>query len=91
MDEPRQSSPGAGAGFRRLVPPPALCGFLLLLALMFTVSYVVGAAAGPVAPGMHGDIGDSGGSGGADSDDMGTMDADDMDAGDTGGPLGAGH
>ncbi|WP_443045510.1 hypothetical protein [Streptomyces sp. HUCO-GS316] len=71
---------------RGLVPPPAFCGFLLLLALMFTVSYVVGAAAGPVARGMHGDSGDSGGSGGADSDDM-----DDMDAGDTGGPLGAGR
>lgn len=33
--------------------PPAFCGFLLLLALIFTVSYAVGVAAGPVAPGMH--------------------------------------
>ncbi|NJQ01184.1 hypothetical protein [Streptomyces zingiberis] len=35
------------------VPPPALCGFLLLLVLAFTVSYAVGSASGPVAPGMH--------------------------------------
>ena len=54
MDESRQSSfVGVSAVLRRLVPPPALCGFLLLLALIFTVSYAVGAAAGPVAPGMH--------------------------------------
>jgi hypothetical protein len=39
---------------RKLMPPPALCGFLLLLALIFTVSYAVGTSAGPVAPGMHG-------------------------------------
>ncbi|MEU5897544.1 MULTISPECIES: hypothetical protein [Streptomyces] len=38
---------------RRWVPPPALCGFLLLLVLIFTASYAVGRAAGPVAPGMH--------------------------------------
>ncbi|WP_128801392.1 MULTISPECIES: hypothetical protein [unclassified Streptomyces] len=54
MDDSRPSSPGAGAVPRKLVPPPALCGFLLLLALLFTVSYAVGASAGPVAPGMHG-------------------------------------
>ncbi|NUP23820.1 MAG: hypothetical protein HOZ81_48755 [Streptomyces sp.] len=56
MDEFRHSpsAPGAGAAPRRFAPPPALCGFLLLLALMFTVSYAVGAASGPVAPGMHG-------------------------------------
>ncbi|MEV6055090.1 hypothetical protein [Streptomyces sp. NPDC052107] len=76
MDESRQTSSGAGAVLRKLVPPPALCGFLLLLVLMFTVSYAVGAAAGPVAPGMHdtgtsqGD-GDPGGGGG--TDDMGDM------------------
>ncbi|MEH0430342.1 hypothetical protein QBB34_29325 [Streptomyces stelliscabiei] len=50
---PQPSSP-AGAIARRLLPPPALCGFLLLLALAFSVSYAVGSAAGPVAPGMHG-------------------------------------
>ncbi|WP_413805331.1 hypothetical protein [Streptomyces sp. OE57] len=38
----------------RALPPPALCGFLLLLALVFTASYAVGAHVGPVAPGMHG-------------------------------------
>ncbi|MFE9360519.1 hypothetical protein ACFYPB_41525 [Streptomyces olivaceoviridis] len=75
MDESRQTSSGAGAVLRKLVPPPALCGFLLLLALMFAVSYVVGAAAGPVAPGMHGTgtsrgDGDPGGGG---ADDMGDM------------------
>jgi hypothetical protein len=47
-----------------------------LLALIFTVSYVVGAGAGPVAPGMHGsgtsrEGGDGGGGGGV--DDMGDM------------------
>jgi hypothetical protein len=54
MDDSRPSSPGAGAVPRKLMPPPALCGFLLLLALIFTVSYAVGTSAGPVAPGMHG-------------------------------------
>jgi hypothetical protein len=54
MDESEQQpSAGAGAVPRKLVPPPALCGFLLLLAALFAVSYAVGAAAGPVAPGMH--------------------------------------
>ncbi|GAA2314406.1 hypothetical protein SVIO_101020 [Streptomyces violaceusniger] len=38
----------------RALPPPALCGFLLLLAIVFTASYAVGAYMGPVAPGMHG-------------------------------------
>ncbi|WP_030347510.1 hypothetical protein [Streptomyces sp. NRRL S-1022] len=76
MDESRQSSSDTGAVLRKLVPPPALCGFLLLLALMFTVSYAVGVAAGPVAPGMHGTgtsrgDGDPGGGGG--TDDMGGM------------------
>lgn len=79
MDESRQSSlPGAGAVLRRAAPPPALCGFLLLLALIFTVSYAVGTASGPVAPGMHGtDTGGAGtgGTGGVgDMDDMGDMD-----------------
>ncbi|MER5662359.1 hypothetical protein [Streptomyces mirabilis] len=76
MDESRQSSlTGAGAALRKAALPPALCGFLLLLALIFTVSYAVGAGAGPVAPGMHGsgtsrDGGDGGGGG---VDDMGNM------------------
>ncbi|MFF5497480.1 hypothetical protein [Streptomyces aquilus] len=67
MDEFRHSSFGAGVGavLRRCAPPPALCGFLLLLALMFTVSYAIGAASGPVAPGMHGT-----GTSGPEMDDM---------------------
>ncbi|MFF4749437.1 hypothetical protein ACWD5R_21495 [Streptomyces sp. NPDC002514] len=78
MEEPEQSSPGAGAVPRRLVPPPALWGFLLLLALVFAVSYAAGAAAGPVAPGMHrsgttggGGQGEQGG--GTNTGDMGGM------------------
>ncbi|MEU8846193.1 hypothetical protein AB0C70_08125 [Streptomyces sp. NPDC048564] len=59
---------------RKVVPPPALCGFLLLLALIFTASYAVGAATGPVAPGMH-RSGTSGGGG----TDSGDMDMGDMD------------
>ncbi|MEU6589776.1 hypothetical protein ABZ923_11210 [Streptomyces sp. NPDC046881] len=66
---------GTGAGAVRPVPPPALCGFLLLLALVFGGSYAVGAAAGPVAPGMHGTgtgRGGGAGDGGAGGmDDMG--------------------
>ncbi|MFC9679615.1 hypothetical protein [Streptomyces sp. NPDC056948] len=75
MDEARQSpSSSAGTGLRKAAPPPALCGFLLLLVLIFAVSYAVGVGAGPVAPGMHGDStnrdgGDPGGGGG-----MGDMD-----------------
>ncbi|WP_435798922.1 hypothetical protein [Streptomyces avermitilis] len=76
MDESRQSSlSSASAILRKAAPPPALCGFLLLLALIFTVSYAVGAGVGPVAPGMHGNStstsGDGGGGGGM--DDIGDM------------------
>ncbi|WDO10577.1 hypothetical protein ME763_35785 [Streptomyces murinus] len=53
----------------RPLPPPALGGFLLLLMLLFAVSYAVGSAAGPVAPGLHGTgSGGNGGSGGGDDD-----------------------
>ncbi|MFI6339630.1 hypothetical protein [Streptomyces sp. NPDC050535] len=62
---------------RRPLPPRALCGFLLLLALLFSVSYAVGSAAGPVAPGMHGtgstgsgEGGDGGSGGGGGMEDM---------------------
>ncbi|MET7697992.1 hypothetical protein [Streptomyces sp. NPDC005485] len=73
MDESRQSSSGGvGAVLRKAAPPPALCGFLLLLALIFTVSYAVGVGAGPVAPGMHGTSTSGDGSGGP--DDTGDMD-----------------
>ena len=66
---------------QRQLVPPALCGFLLLLALIFTASYAVGAAAGPVAPGMHrsGTSGNGGGGGGTDVGDTGDMDMGDMD------------
>ncbi|MEU9154283.1 hypothetical protein AB0D59_27935 [Streptomyces sp. NPDC048417] len=78
MDESLPSSSGAGtSALRKLAPPPALCGFLLLLALVFTVSYAVGAAAGPVAPGIHGTDTDpgGGGAGGIDNaDNMGSVD-----------------
>ncbi|WP_340380246.1 hypothetical protein U5640_31975 [Streptomyces sp. SS7] len=62
------SPPSVGGAARRLLPAPALCGFLLLLALVFSVSYAVGSAAGPVAPGMHGTgrTGSSDGNGGSD-------------------------
>ncbi|MEU0194301.1 hypothetical protein ABZ250_31295 [Streptomyces afghaniensis] len=71
MGESRQNpSSGEVTVLRKLVPPPALCGFLLLLVLMFAVSYAVGAAAGPVAPGMHGTTGPDGGGGGTDMGDM---------------------
>jgi hypothetical protein len=70
MEEPQQSSTEAGFALRRLAPPPALCGFLLLLALVLTVSYAAGAAVGPVAPDMQrsGTSGDGGG--GTDMGDM---------------------
>ncbi|MEV6479727.1 hypothetical protein [Streptomyces sp. NPDC051576] len=82
MDESRPSFPDAVAVLRKLAPPPALCGFLLLLALMFAGSYAAGASAGPVAPGMHGTgtgastdggtgTGTSGGGGMSDMDGMG--------------------
>jgi hypothetical protein len=38
---------------RQFFLSPALCGFLLLLVLVFTASYAVGRSSGPVAPGMH--------------------------------------
>jgi hypothetical protein len=83
MDESRQSPSGAAPVARGSVPPPALVGFLLLLALVFAASWTAGAAAGPVAPGMHGTGSgqgggggspDGGGSGGTDMGGMGGMD-----------------
>ena len=69
MEEPQQSSPEKVSALRRLVPQPALCGFLLLLALVFTGSYAVGTAVDPVAPDMQ-RSGTSGGGGGMDMGDM---------------------
>ncbi|WP_328928937.1 hypothetical protein OG429_33150 [Streptomyces sp. NBC_00190] len=53
MTQPQQSPGGTDLSLRRWVPPPALAGFLVLLGLMFCLSYVIGASAGPVAPGMR--------------------------------------
>ncbi|MBQ0947370.1 MULTISPECIES: hypothetical protein [Streptomyces] len=62
---------------QRILPPPALCGFLVLLVLAFAASYAVGRGVGPVAPGMHGPGITQGGhgDGGTDmeDDDMGGM------------------
>lgn len=38
---------------RRLPVPPALIGFVVLLAALTGLSYGAGRMAGPVAPGMH--------------------------------------
>ncbi|MFJ9539837.1 hypothetical protein ACIRPX_21560 [Streptomyces sp. NPDC101225] len=63
----------ARAAARRWMPPPALCGFLLLLALVFSVSYAVGSAVGPVAPGLH-STGTTEGGGGSDGNGGGMDD-----------------
>ncbi|MFB7653292.1 MULTISPECIES: hypothetical protein [unclassified Streptomyces] len=64
------------ASWRSYLPPPALCGFLVLLVLVFAVSYGVGRSVGPVAPGMHGP-----GTTGSDSGDGDKGGTDDMDMG----------
>ncbi|MFJ1656133.1 hypothetical protein ACIOC2_33140 [Streptomyces sp. NPDC088337] len=77
MDQTPQPADGPAAeASLRMLPPPALCGFLLLLVLMFTVSYAVGASVGPVAPGMHGTptTQDGTGGNGGGGMDMGGMD-----------------
>ncbi|GFH37491.1 hypothetical protein [Streptomyces pacificus] len=53
MDDSRQAAPGVKTALRKTLPPPALCGFLLLLALVFAGSHALGERVGPVAPGMH--------------------------------------
>ncbi|MEU8790944.1 hypothetical protein [Streptomyces sp. NPDC048643] len=78
MAESRQPSRAAGAIPRGGMIPPALCGFLLLLALAFWASFAVGSAAGPVAPGLHGTrtgsgTGDGTGGGGGGDDGHGDM------------------
>ncbi|MEV4505188.1 hypothetical protein [Streptomyces klenkii] len=45
---------------RPLSPYGTLAGFVLLLAALFGVSYAVGTAAGPAAPGIHRTGGGSG-------------------------------
>ncbi|EGG48636.1 MULTISPECIES: hypothetical protein [Streptomyces] len=85
MPRTRRPAPAAGPLLRRALPPPALCGFLLLLALVFAAAYVVGTGAGPVAPGMHGSRVSPDG-GGADTGGMNIDDIDDMgDMGEGGG------
>jgi hypothetical protein len=42
-----------GGRLRGLVPPPALVGFVILVLALTAVSYAVGSAVGPVAPGLH--------------------------------------
>jgi hypothetical protein len=37
----------------RIPAPPALVGFVLLVLALTALSYAVGRAAGPVAPGLH--------------------------------------
>ncbi|MFG3165982.1 hypothetical protein [Streptomyces sp. NPDC048200] len=76
MAESRQPPRAARAIARTGVIPPALAGFLLLLALAFWTSYAVGSAAGPVAPGLHGTRTGSGtddGTGGGGDDGDGGM------------------
>jgi hypothetical protein len=53
---------------RGFAPAPAVWGFLLLLGLVFAASYAVGAAAGPMTPGVHHTGGGTSGTG-----DMGGM------------------
>ncbi|MET9352928.1 hypothetical protein ABZY14_07915 [Streptomyces sp. NPDC006617] len=79
--ESRPNPLAAGPSTRSLAPPPVLYGFLLLLALMFAVSYAVGSAAGPVSPGMSGssDTGvEAPGNGGGDGGGGQDMDMDGM-------------
>lgn len=49
-DRTRPSLPPA---VQRLLPARAVIGFVTLLAALFALSYAAGAAAGPVAPGLH--------------------------------------
>ncbi|MBR8642802.1 hypothetical protein KEF29_34580 [Streptomyces tuirus] len=44
---------------RSFMVPPALLGFVVLLASLTALSYAVGRVAGPVAPGMHRTVPDS--------------------------------
>ncbi|MFG2138208.1 hypothetical protein [Streptomyces sp. NPDC048650] len=69
-----RTRPAPSRAAPRLLPARPVIGFTALLAVLFALSYAVGAAAGPVAPGMHpaggartgspGSVGDGGGMGG---------------------------
>jgi hypothetical protein len=64
MTEEEPSAVRGPTATPRWAPPPAPAGFVLLLLALFAVSYGVGSAAGPVAPGMHSSRTDPGGMGG---------------------------
>ncbi|MFD0448662.1 hypothetical protein ACFQ10_50005 [Streptomyces indonesiensis] len=51
-ESPTRPPPGGRVAVRSIAPA-ALCGFLLLLVVVFAASYAVGTSVGPVAPGMH--------------------------------------
>ncbi|MEU0393709.1 hypothetical protein ABZ208_13170 [Streptomyces sp. NPDC006208] len=53
MADRQRALPRPPGALRRWAPPPALTGFLVLLVVTFALSYRVGSAVGPVAPGMH--------------------------------------
>ncbi|WP_406102748.1 hypothetical protein OG698_10190 [Streptomyces sp. NBC_01003] len=74
MVESRHLTEGVRSVVRKWAPPPALCGFLLLLVLVFAVSYAVGGSVGPVAPGMHGTRTSPGDRDGGGAGGMGDMD-----------------
>ncbi|QLH26721.1 hypothetical protein HYQ63_01665 [Streptomyces sp. Rer75] len=59
---------------RRVLPPPALAGFLVLLVVLMAASYAVGRAAGPVAPGIHRSVPQDDGGGGMGTHGMGSLD-----------------
>ncbi|MBP2586122.1 hypothetical protein J3A78_006600 [Streptomyces sp. PvR006] len=50
MEKSRPASSPAGGTGRWGSPPVVLGGFLLLLALVFTGSYALGSAVGPIGP-----------------------------------------
>ncbi|MFJ4006135.1 hypothetical protein ACIPWL_22175 [Streptomyces sp. NPDC090023] len=71
------ASPAGKSRFAGALPPPALCGFLTLLVIVFAGSYLAGVSAGPVAPGMHGNgVSRPGTTEHQDDPDMGGMDMD---------------
>ncbi|WP_256106122.1 hypothetical protein [Streptomyces sp. ODS05-4] len=59
-----EQTPVRTGAFARFQPPPAVCGFLLLLGVVFTGAYAAGTAVGPVAPGIVGPASPGSGQGG---------------------------
>ncbi|MEV6567773.1 hypothetical protein [Streptomyces kronopolitis] len=64
-----RSRPPLRRAVTRFLPARPVLGFLALLVVLGTLSYAVGAAVGPVAPGLR----PAGGSGGGASDGGGDM------------------